>query len=289
MTRGKAALAALVSLPLPGLGHALAGATRRALLFAMLALAMQALFLVMQATDGVTPFLLSLGVLWMVLMLAAALAVAADAWRLARIARPLAERGGRRRLLVLVSAVMALNLALMLLPGEPITWRSYHLPSASMLPTLVPGDRILVQHDWYGHNKLRRGDVVVFLLPGAGAAYVKRVIGLPGELVQMRRGVPVLDGMPLVVAGSDGMRRTWVLPEGRSIEVMKRGENGPADDTAAFLVPAGHVFMLGDNIDNSYDSRLDPRMRAVPLTALVGRVAIIYWPFNNGRFARMIR
>jgi len=282
----KATLAALVSLVLPGLGHAVAGAPRRALAIALLALASQALFMVVQATDEVTPDLLRLAALWMVVMVAATLAVAADAWRLARAPDP--GRGGWRRVLPLAALVVVLNLGLVLLPGEPVTWRSFYAPSGSMLPTLRPADRFIVQEGWYAAHPLRRGDVVVFTLPPAEDAYVKRIYGLAGDRLRMAGGVLLLNGEPVPVE-VDGTSRRWTLPHGPRVAVLKLRDDGAANNTTEFLVPAGHVFVMGDNLDDSYDSRLDPRMRYVPVSALVGRAAIIYWPLHTARFATAIR
>ncbi len=282
----KAALAALVSLVLPGLGHALAGARRRALAIALLVLASQALFMVVQATDAITPALLRLAALWMVVMVAATLAVAADAWRLTRAT----DRGQRgwHRVLPLAALVVVLNLGMVLLPGDPVTWRSFYAPSGSMLPTLRPAERFIVQEGWYAAHPLRRGDVVVFTLPPDESAYVKRIYGLPGDRLRMAAGVLLLNGQPVAVK-ANGTSRLWALPDAPPVAVLKLRDDGAANNTIEFLVPAGHVFVMGDNLDDSYDSRLDPRMRYVPVSALVGRAAIIYWPLHTARFATAIR
>ena len=288
MTRWKAALAALACLPLPGFGQALAGRTRRALIIATISLTSQALIMVLQAADDVTPALLYLTAGWMVLALAATLVGAADAWRCARVPSAAHLPGWRRRGVV-VAAVVALNAALLLVPDEPVTWSAYSVPSASMQPTLNPGDRFVAQQDWYLAHKVQRGEVAVFALSPAGTVYVKRVIGLPGDHVRMQDGVLLLNDQPVPTVARDGVRRSWQLPGGRLVTVLKGDAPGPADTTAMFTVPDGHVFVLGDNLDNSYDSRLNPQMRYVPITALLGRAAIIYWPFTAGRSARMIR
>ncbi len=278
MSRWAAAFAALVSLILPGAGPALAGAPRRAIAIAAFALCWQSLFLAAQAAPEVTPLLLSLAGAWLVLVIAATLAIAADAWRLARAAAPLRLRGGPRGLILPVTAAVALNLATLAFPFEFPTWRSYHIPSASMLPALVPGDRILVQEGWYDTAAPRRGDIAVFTLPPTGDAYVKRIAGLPGDRLQMRAGILSINGTPVPATPLPDGHQQWRLPDGPAVDVIKQGFTASGDTTDIFAVPPGHVFMLGDNLDNSYDSRLDPRMRYVPITALVGRATIIYWP-----------
>ena len=285
MNRAAAAPLALVSLLLPGLGHALSGAVRRGLGFAGLGLVGQLGFLAVQAQEQVTALLLALAAAWMVLMLALALWAAVDAWRRARQAAP----GGWKRRLGAAAGTVALGAGLALVPGEPLTWRSYYAPSASMLPTLPVGDRFVVQEGWFAGNPARRGEVVVFTLVPDGPAFVKRVIGLPGDTVQMLAGQLVLNGTAVpVTAGTDG-HETWALPDGPTIAVQRTPGAALGRDTPAFAVPPGHVFVMGDNVENSLDSRLDERMRYVPLASLVGRAAIIYWPWGGGRFGRVIR
>ena len=281
--------AVLLSLPLPGLGHALAGRMPRALLIATISLAAQALFALLQTATPVTPTHLHLAALWMVLALAATLATAADAWRVARTAAPLRDRGGWRRLTLGLAAVLALNTGLAILPLAPVTWRSFYAPSGSMLPTLRPGDRFIVQDGWYDTNPVQRGEIVVFTLAPNPEAYVKRVIAIAGDRIRMDRGTLVLNGtaLPSTAAGND--EHTLTLPNGASYTVLKRTNQGSANTTAEFLVPDGHIFVLGDNLDDSYDSRLNPRMRYIPTTNLIGRAAIIYWPFTGARFGVPLR
>lgn len=281
-------LAALVSLPVPGLGHALAGAVGPALAIAAASLACQALFVVVQSAEVVTPVVLYCAGAWIVMAAVASVAVAGDAWRAAR--RAVALRGrGRWRAAWPVAAVLALNLGLAVLPQSTVAWRSYYAPSGSMLPGLRVGDRFIVQDGWYAAHPVRRGDVVVFTLPPRGVAYVKRVVALGGDRVRMAHGTLVLNGTAVPAEPAGGERLVLALPDGPRYAVLKHGNGGAANDTAEFQVPAGHVFMVGDNMDDSYDSRLNPRMRFVPVADLVGRAAIVYWPFADGRFAMEIR
>jgi signal peptidase I len=200
-----------------------------------------------------------------------------------------AEPGGWRKRLGVAAGVIALGAGLALVPGEPIAWRSFYAPSGSMIPTLMIGDRFVVQEGWYEANAVRRGEVAVFTLTPGGAAYVKRVIGLPGDSVQMVRGRLVLNGTPVpVTIGAEG-REAWSLPDGPVVEVVRLPGAAMGRDTQAFTVPPGHVFMMGDNVENSLDSRLDERMRYIPVESLVGRAAIIYWPWTGGRFGKVIQ
>ena len=225
----------------------------------------------------------------MLLGLLFTLAAAIDAWRQARRAVPGLGRGRR---VLLAGLVAAPTLILLALPFEPVAWRSYYVPSASMLPTLPIGERFLVQDGWYLTRPPRRGEVAVFTLPGGEIAYVKRIIGLPGDTVRMSAGRLILNGKAVpaetveIDEATTATRQIWRLPDGPEVTVLRQHRR---TTTELFHVPAGHVFMIGDNVENSTDSRFDPRMRFVPFDALVGRAAIVYWPLTNGRFGRRIQ
>ena len=281
--------AALLTLPLPGLGHALVGALPRALLIATISLLWVALFALLLTVETVTQTHLILSAIWMVTALSAVLASAADAWRLARApTRPPVPWPRRTATL---AAVLGLNTGLAYLPIAPITWRSFYIPSPSMAPTLRPGDRFIVQEGWYDTNPLQRGDIVVFSRPHDHADYVKRVIGLGGDRIRMVNGTLLLNGTPVPSTRhpTEPNQQILTLPDGPSYTVAKLSNQGFANNTPEFLVPPGHFFVLGDNLDNSYDSRTDARLRYVPTGNLIGRAAIIYWPFTGARVGTSLR
>ncbi|HEU4549841.1 MAG TPA: signal peptidase I [Rhizomicrobium sp.] len=186
----------------------------------------------------------------------------------------------------------------------------FYVPSGSMEPTIQIGDALLGSKFAYGYSRYsvpygvgpdasgrlfgrlpRRGDVVVFRLPrDPSVSYVKRVIGLPGDHVQMIHGRLVINGakVPLKPAGTgqveeeDGSHRSIAryietLPGGVQHPIFKAGWDGPLDDTADMVVPKGHVFMMGDNRDNSLDSRVAAEnggVGMVPVENLVARADI---------------
>jgi signal peptidase I len=200
---------------------------------------------------------------------------------------------------------------LMVLLIKTVAAEAYYVPSGSMLPSLLIGDQLLVSKFPYGYSRYslplpiapaspdrllgslpERGDVVVFRLPrDPGQSYVKRVIGLPGDRVQMRDGRLWVNGamLPLrrdgvaVVEGEDGVRQTApryveTLPNGREHAIFKFRNDGDLDDTEVFTVEPGQIFVMGDNRDDSVDSRVPARAGGVgfvPLENLVGRVEVV--------------
>ena len=144
-----------------------------------------------------------------------------------------------------------------------------------------------------------RGDVVVFKLPADGKTdYIKRLIGLPGDRIQVVGGQLIINGTPVshellqpeTIKDQSGNvlsvnRYKETLPNGRSYVTYDLQTNGMFDDTQVFVVPEGHYFMMGDNRDNSTDSRADPILQSgvgfVPAENLVGRGRIVLLSFDE--------
>jgi signal peptidase I len=165
-------------------------------------------------------------------------------------------------------------------------WQPFNIPSGSMVETLLPGDYVMVSKYAYGYSRHsfplalplfegrvwaaepKRGDVVVFRRNADMTDYIKRIVGLPGDRIQIKKGVLYINGRAVLMdllespegAKRDGEAKRYreTLPEGRSYVVTDRYEAGRADNTAEFTVPAGNYFMLGDNRDDSTDSRFAP-------------------------------
>ena len=177
----------------------------------------------------------------------------------------------------LKSIVLAVGFVLIV---RTVLAEPYHVPSPSMVPTLLVGDELIASKFAYGWGKYsspiglmpdfsgrlfghapERGDVIVFRLPrDPDTTYVKRLIGLPGDRIQMRAGRLYINDA-LVARRSIGtfdgdQLYVETLPNGREHEIIEISDAGRHDDTPVFVVPAGHYFMMGDNRDNSLDSRI---------------------------------
>jgi signal peptidase I len=181
-----------------------------------------------------------------------------------------AEQHERVRSLVEWVAVIvgALIVALVV---KTFLFQAFFIPSASMEPTLEEGDRVLVNKLSYDLHDVRRGDVVVFELPkdqiGADGIkdLIKRVIGLPGDVIETRDGVVYIN---------DRRLDEPYLPEGTLTGDPSNGNNPEIERQT---VPEGTVFVMGDNRANSHDSRYADR-GPIPIDTLVGRAFVLVWP-----------
>jgi signal peptidase I len=225
------------------------------------------------------------------------------------------QPASRRVLSGLIQVIGVIAIALF---AKIVAAEAYYVPSGSMQPTLLIGDELVVSKFSYGYSRYslpiafgparaerlfgrlpERGDVVVFRLPSdTSQTYVKRVIGLPGDRVQMRQGRLWINGtmLPLKRDGSgdvemeDGgqevaTRYIETLPNGREHPIFKFAGTRALDNTETFEVTAGHLFVMGDNRDDSADSRLAPRaggVGLVPVENLVGRVDVVLGSWDLG-------
>ncbi len=192
-----------------------------------------------------------------------------------------------------------------------LLFEPYNIPSGSMLPNLLVGDYLFVSKYSYGYSRYsfpfglvpipsrvlsgnpERGDVVVFKLPSdTSINYIKRLIGLPGDKIQMKSGQLFLNDN-IVTQIEEGKfefiyknylpqsldKYKEILPDGKQYSILNVNDNQPLDETNSFLVPEGHYFMLGDNRDNSLDSRAS--VGFVPFENLVGKGNIIFFSVDG--------
>lgn len=188
----------------------------------------------------------------------------------------------------------------------------FNIPSGSMEPSLHVGDFLFVSKYTYGYSSTgtfmdlfpfrgrwggqipQRGDVIVFKWPGDNSTdYIKRLIGLPGDTIQMRQGILYINGRPVerdrletpvADVGADvadgAIDYFEHLPNGPIHYIRKMGDNNPLDDTDIFVVPPHHYFFMGDNRDNSQDSRTK-NVSYVAEENLVGKAQLLFFSLGD--------
>jgi signal peptidase I len=194
-------------------------------------------------------------------------------------------------------------------------YEPFNIPSGSMKPTLLIGDYLFVSKLSYGYSRhsfpfgwppfagriwpspVKRGEVVVFKYPEDNKTdYIKRIVGLPGDRIQMKKGILYINDQPVQRrqvedwTDGDGHRLTQyveTLPGGVQHPIIEESDHDLSDDTPVFAVPAGHYFAMGDNRDHSSDSRAWPHNHFVPEENLVGRAAIIFYSTSGGSLWRV--
>jgi signal peptidase I len=189
----------------------------------------------------------------------------------------------------------------------------FHIPSGSMRETLLVGDYIFVSKYSYGYSrysfpyglplfegrvlssKPERGDIVVFRPPNNPRMdFIKRIIGLPGDRIQIKNGALFLNGDPVerrhegewLFPRPDGSvvqfrRYIETLPNGKTYTTLDLTDSGSKDNTGVYTVPEGHYFMMGDNRDDSEDSRFLNKVGFVPYENIVGRAEVIVFSLDN--------
>ncbi|MDM9648386.1 signal peptidase I [Rhizobium sp. S163] len=211
--------------------------------------------------------------------------------------------------------VQALVLAMVI---RTVLFQPFTIPSGSMMPTLLVGDYIFVNKFSYGYSKYslpfspnlfsgrifasepKRGDVVVFRFPpNPDVDYIKRLVGLPGDHIQVTDGVLYVNGKAVPKVPDGTFNSDYAQDPGQDVPVFRETlDNGVTydtldqspvsrgDNTREFIVPEGHYFMMGDNRDNSLDSRFD--VGFVPAENLVGRASVIFFSLGNDTSFREI-
>ncbi len=193
-------------------------------------------------------------------------------------------------------------------------YEPFNIPSGSMIPTLLVGDYLFVSKYSFGYSRHslpfglplipgpgrawytapERGDVSVFKLPADNRTdYIKRIVGLPGDTIQLRDSVLYVNGEPVsrervedAVYTENGVIRRAVrfretLPNGRTYFVVEHTENASQDSTPIFKIPPNHYFAMGDNRDRSRDSRFLDEVGMIPVENLVGRAEFLWFSVDG--------
>ncbi len=213
------------------------------------------------------------------------------------------------------TALVAVFIALVI---RSVFFEPFNIPSGSMKPTLLIGDYLFVNKPSYGYSRFSfpfgiapieeriwakepsRGDIVVFALPtNSGVDYIKRVIGLPGDTVQVKRGRLFINDVlvprevvgTLTIEADSGEAQIVTeyietLPGGVVHSIYEESDSERLDNTPLYTVPEGHYFMMGDNRDNSQDSRVADHVGPVPFENIIGRADFLF--FSTNYYARLI-
>ena len=215
----------------------------------------------------------------------------------------------------LKSIFIAIFIALLI---RSFIFEPFNIPSGSMKPNLLVGDFIFVSKYSYGFSKHslpfsiplipgkifsntpERGDVVVFKTPENNRTdYIKRVIGLPGDKIEIKNGIIFINGSEILrkklndfidTDNKTSNKRVRMYNEyffNKEINILDITDNGIADNTQLFNVPENHFFVMGDNRDNSQDSRFISTVGFIPYEKLVGKAQFIFFSLENARFLQI--
>ncbi len=225
--------------------------------------------------------------------------------------RPLQHKKSREGFWETVRTIVYAVLIALL--ARTVAYEPFNIPSSSMVPTLLVGDYLFVSKYSYGYSRYslpfglplisgrifftapERGDVAVFKLPSDNSTdYIKRIIGLPGDAIQMKEGRLYVNGAIVEreavedftihkSSGAEAVRQyVEILPNGRRHRILEASDAAQLDNTPIYKVPDGHYFAMGDNRDNSLDSRAKHGVGFIPVANLVGRAELLFFSANGG-------
>jgi signal peptidase I len=283
-----------MSLLWAGGGQVYNGEPRKAVLFLAAWLAIAAVLVVLSNVAAPTPALFAIVLLLVVINFGIFIWAVVDAFRQARRVPMLALKRYQRVWCYLL--FFALWVAVVEGAGALMGWRSFTTASASMMPTVPPGDYFLAQR--YGRNQMpQRGDLVIFHHPrDRQLDYFKRLVGLPGDRVELRRGDLYVNGVMLErqhvgtwqsAAGGPAEIYVETTLDGRHYRIAKSELERVVDNVPEIVIPAGRYYVLGDNRDNSIDSR-DPNTGFIGQDDIIGRAYTVWWSSSPSRIGTQL-
>jgi len=154
-----------------------------------------------------------------------------------------------------------------------LLFKPFIVDGPSMQPNFHTGERVIVNEILYDIRSPQRGEVIVFHVPSEGRDFIKRVIGVAGDVVKVEGDVVTVNGEPV--------NETYIqdaVDSAHNNNALYNNKNFPNEDFSDTTVPEGHVFVMGDNRSDSKDSRM---IGYVPLTDIVGRADLIFWPIQD--------
>jgi signal peptidase I len=276
-------LAALLSFLLTGLGQAYCGRLGRGLILLGLALLIVPLVYLPAYLDPRAYGRFSWLFVMLVVSVVTRIYVTADAWFLARRVGALRLRWYNKWYIylgvVLISGVL----------GFATPYRSYSIRSASMAPTIIEGDLILAEKYAGDTRKPQPGDIAI--VTRNGIFYLKRIVAVGEDHVQMIEGRLTINGVTtpredagdVVFRGQSRKLYRETISNARRYVIMEASDHEFLDNTKEFTVPSNSYFVLGDNRDNSQDSRVMASFGFMPAQSVVGRAVLIWWTKNWDR------
>ncbi|MDB2437643.1 signal peptidase I [Hellea sp.] len=223
------------------------------------------------------------------------------------------KKSGNQTIEILITIAWALGISIVL---RTFLFQPFHIPSGSMLPGLMKGDYIITTKYSLGYGTYaaaplpfpvkkgrlferepNRGDVIVFRPEGDNKNFIKRLVGLPGDQMQVQKGKLFINGKAVATElvgdqeyvnqnGDNAVAQAWreTFDNGNQHIVFDDQDNGQLDNTSIYTVPAGYYFMMGDNRDNSLDSRVSVRQGGagfVPTENLMGKAEFVLLSVDN--------
>ena len=177
----------------------------------------------------------------------------------------------------------------------------YSMPSSSMEPTLLVDEQVIVKKNYYKENEPTYGEIVIFTLPKENSVSIKRIIGLPGDKIQITNGQIILNNTKIIREKTDDfididkngnlkkIRKYKEYFKNIDFEVLDLVDNWTADNTEVYEVPTNHFFVMGDNRDMSRDSRFVDLVGYIPKENILHKVVSIYFSEDESRIGLILK